>query len=89
MDSYCKELELNAELVAQLNEAQAIEAIKEAEVCCIATIKEAKVHHATAACILQQKEEGQDCQAFVKVFGVALQACQPQTHGALMYPLHF
>ena len=31
MDSHCKELELNAELVMHLNEAQAIKAIKEAE----------------------------------------------------------
>ena len=43
MDSCCKELELNAELVMHLNKGQAIEAIKEAEVC-----------HATTACVLQQ-----------------------------------
>ena len=54
MDSCQKELELNAELAAHLNEAQAIEAVKEAKVCHTATIKEAEVYHATAACILQQ-----------------------------------
>ena len=64
MDSHHKELELNTELAACLNKVQAIEAIKEAEVC-----------HTTATCILQQThwenvlmlehearvEEGQDC----------------------------
>ena len=43
MDSCHKELELNTELMMHFNEAQDIEAIKEAEVC-----------HTTAACILQQ-----------------------------------
>ena len=43
MDSCCKELELNAELVAYLNKAQAVEAIKEAEVHHTATMKEAKM----------------------------------------------
>ena len=54
IDSQCKELELNTELSACLNEAQAIEAIKEAEVHHTATIKESEVCHATAASILQQ-----------------------------------
>ena len=49
MDSCCKELELTAELAMCLNEAQAIEAIKEAE-----------LHHTTAACILQQTQ-GKTC----------------------------
>ena len=43
MDSHHKGLELNAEIMMCLNEAQAIKAIKEAEVC-----------HATTACILKQ-----------------------------------
>ena len=100
-DSCCKELELNAELVVHLNEAQAVKAIKEADVHHAATIKEAEVHHTTTVCALQQThreymlmlecqvkaEEGWDCQDFVEVFGVALQACLPKTCGALMYPL--
>ena len=43
MDSHHKELELNTELAMNLNETQAIEVIKEAEMC-----------HATAVCILQK-----------------------------------
>ena len=57
MDSCHKVLELNAELMAHMNEAQVIEAIKdaevhhttaikEAEVCIATTIKEAEAHHA-------------------------------------------
>ena len=70
-----KELDLNTEQVACLNDAQAAEAIKQAEVC-----------HATTACALQQAhgdnvlalecemkvKEGQDSQAFVEAFGVAI-----------------
>ena len=41
-DFCCKELDLNTELAAHLNNAQAVEAIKQAE-----------VHHATTACALQ------------------------------------
>ena len=58
MDSHCRELELNTKLAIHMNEAQAIEAIKEteinhtaeikeAEVCHANTIKEAKLHHTT------------------------------------------
>ena len=95
VDSCCKELELNTELAVQLNEAQAVEAIKEAEVCHAATIKDAQVHCATTACVLQQThrenmlmlehkakaEEGWDCQAFMEAFGVALQACPSKPVG--------
>ena len=100
MDSHCKELELNTEHAVCLNEAQAIEAIKEAKLCCAATIKEAEVCHSTTACILQQTQRGNmlmlvhvvkaeeewDHQAFVEAFGAALQACPPKSWGALMYP---
>ena len=69
--------------------------------CCAAAIKEAEVCHTTATCILQQThrenmlmlqckakaEDGWDHKAFVEVFGAALQACPPKTHGTLMYPL--
>ena len=89
-DFCCKELDLNMELATHLNDAQATEAIKEAEVC-----------HATTACVLQQAhrdsvlvleheekvEEGQDHQAFVEAFGAAIQACLPKINGALLYPL--
>ena len=75
MDSHSKELELSAELTMHLNEAQAME-----------TIREAEVHCATAACILQQThkekvlrlehkartEEGKDSQAFMEAYGAAL-----------------
>ena len=78
------------EFVACLNDTQASETIKEAEVC-----------HATTACALQQAhgdsvlalesevkaEEGWDCQAFVEAFGVAMCACLPESHGALLHPL--
>ena len=84
-----------------LDEAQAVEAIKEAEVHHAATSKEAEVRFVTATYVLQQThrenmlmlehdvkaEEGQDCQAFVEAFRVALWACLPKTHRALMYPL--
>ena len=49
-DLCCKKLDLNMELVAYLNEAQAAEAIKQAT----EAIKQAEVHHATTACTLQQ-----------------------------------
>ena len=84
-----------------LNEAQAIQAIKEAEVHHTAIIKQANVCHATTACDLQQfhresvlmlecqvrTEEGWDHQAFMEVSGVALWACLPEAHWTLMYPL--
>ena len=70
-DLCCKELDLNAELVACLNETQAAEAIKQATM----AIKQAEVCHTTTACTLQQAhidsvivlkcqmkvEERQDC----------------------------
>ena len=46
MDFQCRELELNAELTACLNDAQAAEAIKEAEVC-----------HQNTTCALQQAHQ--------------------------------
>ena len=52
--SHHKELELNAELVAHLNEAQVVESIKAAKVHHTATIKEDEVCQATATYILQQ-----------------------------------
>ena len=86
MDFCHRELELNVELAACLNDAQATKAIKEAQ-----------VHCTNAACALQQAHrdnvlvleceakvgEGWDCQAF----GVAMQACLPKSHGALLWPL--
>ena len=65
MDSHSKELELNAKLTMGMNEAQATEAIKEAEASHAAKIKEAKLHcttrikeakacHTTNSFVLQQ-----------------------------------
>ena len=47
MDSHHRELELNAILAVHMNEAQAVRAIKEAEVCHTSVIKEAEVHCTT------------------------------------------
>ena len=77
-----KELDLNVELVACLNEAQVAEAIKQAT----KAIKQADVHHVTTACTLQQAhrdsvlvlecqtkvEERWDCQAFMEAFQTAI-----------------
>ena len=114
MDSCCRELELNTELTMcmNVNEAQAIETIKETEMSHAAKIKEAEVYHTTRikeaevchttnSCVLQQSnqesmlaleceaiaEEGWDCQAFVEATAVALWACPPETHLALIDPL--
>ena len=46
MDSCHRELELNAKLAVCMNEATAVEAIKETKVNHTAKIKEAEVHHA-------------------------------------------
>ena len=80
-DLCCKELELNVEQVAHLNEIQATK-----------TIKQAEMFHATTAYALQQAhkdsmlalehqtkaEERPDHQTFVEAFGVAIQACPPE-----------
>ena len=83
-DSCNKELELNVELMMHLNEVQAIEAIKEAEVC-----------HTTTACILQQihrenmlklehevkAEERWDCQVFMEALGWPYEPVHPKLKG--------
>ena len=75
IDFLCRELELNTELAACLNDAQATE-----------TIKEAKVHHRDTNCVLQQAQwdnvlaleheakaiEEWDHQAFAEAFGAAV-----------------
>ena len=76
MGDFChKELDLNAEMMAPLNDVQATEVIKQADVC-----------HATTACALQQAhrdsvlalehqtvgEERWDCQAFMEAFKVTI-----------------
>ena len=90
MGFQCRELELNPELIACLNDAQATKAIREAEVC-----------HKNTACALQQDHQDNvlaleceakvteewDHQAFAEAFGAAMQACPPKSHGALLYPL--
>ena len=81
-----KELELNTELSACLNDTQATEAIREVE-----------VHHKNTACALQQAHWDNilalGCEAKVttewnsQAFGVPTWACPPEGHGALLYPL--
>ena len=92
-----KKLDLNVEMSAHLNEAQAVEAIKQAT----DAIKQAEVCDATTVCTLQKAhrdsvlvmehqmktEERWDCQAFMEAFGVAIQVCLPKTWGTLLYPL--
>ena len=90
MDFHCQELELNVEFVVCLNNAQYAEAIKEAEVCCATTACALQQPHKDSVLMVECKakvEEGWDCQAFMEAFVVAMQACLPETHGALMYPL--
>ena len=84
-----RELELNAELVVLLNDAQFAKAIKEAEVCCTTTACALQQAHRDSVLNLEceaKVEEGQDCQAFMEAFGAAIQACLPETCGALLYP---
>ena len=90
MGFQCRELELNTELTACLNDAQATEAIREVE-----------VHHKNTACALQETHwnnvlaleceakvtEEWDCQTFTEAFVVAVQACPPESCWALLYPL--
>ena len=92
-----KELDLNLELVAHLNAAQAAEAIIQA----IKAIKQAKACYITTACALQQAhrgsvlelehqtnvEERRDHQAFMEAFGAAIQGCSPKNWGTFLYPL--
>ena len=82
------------------NDAQAIEAIKEAEVHCAAVIKEAEAHQVIHAYVLEKShkesmleleceaiaEEGWDHWAFLEACGAVLLACPPKVHGVLMYP---
>ena len=90
MGFWCRVLELNNELVACLNDAQAAKAIRDLKVC-----------HNNAACTLQQAHwdnllalecqakatEERDHQVFTEAFRVALQACPPKFCEALLYPL--
>ena len=76
-------------------------AIREAEACYTTANREEKARCADHACSIQQlhsdsmqclkrealKEEGKDCQSFLATCGAALQACPPEDHGVLMYPL--
>ena len=90
MDFCCRVLELNAELVACLNDAQFAEAIKEAEVCHASTVCTLQQAHRDSVLMLEcevKAEEGQNFQTFMEAFGVVMQSCLPKTHGAPMYPL--
>ena len=75
--------------------------VNEAELHHITRIKEAEAHCTTNSCVLQQShresmlalecevitEEGWRCHTFVEASVVALEACLPETHWAIMYPL--
>ena len=90
MNFHHKELEINTELMACLNDVQAAEAIKEAEVHCQSVACTLQLAHWNNVLVLEceaKVAEGQDCQAFVEAFGAAVQACLPKSCGALLYPL--
>ena len=79
-----RELELDAELMACLNDAQATKAIKEAEECHTTTAHALQQAHRDSVLALEHEakvEEGWDCQAFMEAFGAAMPACLPETVG--------
>ena len=89
-DLCCKELDLNMELAAHLNEAQATEAIKQAEVCHTTTACALQWAHRESVLVLEHQtkvEERWDCQVFVEAFRVAIWACPTETYGTLLYPI--
>ena len=95
--------EANVHYTVEIQEAKVYHAttIKEAKLCHTTRIKQAEVCHTTNSCVLQQTHregklaleheviavEGQDYWALVEASVMALWACLPETHGALMYPL--
>ena len=90
MDFHCRELELKAELMSHLNEAQFTETIKEAEVHCTTITTALQQAHMDSLLMVEcevKAEEGQECQAFMDALRAAMQGCLLETHGALMFPL--
>ena len=90
MDFCCRELELNVECLAHLNDAQFTEAIKEAEVCHATTATALQQAHMNSVLTLEceaKVEVGLECQAFVEAYEVAIWGCQPKTQGTPLYPL--
>ena len=91
------QLDLNMELEAHLNKAQAAEAIKQAtkviiqaKVCCTVTACTLQQAHRDSVLALEHQMEvveRWDCQAFVEAFGVAIQTCPPKNWGTLLYLL--
>ena len=83
------------------NKAQATEAIREVKAHCLETIREVEAacldhtqtiqqsHSGSMQCLEREaiEEEGRDHQSFLAACGVDLQACPPEAHGVLMYPL--
>ena len=62
----------------------------QAKVCCTTTACALQQAHRDNVLALESKtkaEEGQNCQAFVEAFGVAIQACPPKSQGTLLYSL--
>ena len=84
-----KELDLNAELAACLNEVQNAKLIREAKVHCTTTAYTLQQVHKESVLVLEGQvgEEGQVCQAFMGAFGAAIGACLPENWGALLYPI--
>ena len=84
MDCHHRELGLGAELAVCHNDAQ----LAKAKTCHAATaLQLAHLDNISALNHEAMAEEGQKCQAFIKKFSASLQACPPEDHWALMYPL--
>ena len=76
-----KELDLNVELVAHLNEAQATEAIRQAKVHCTITAYTLQQVHKDSIIAMEcqaMAEERQAHQALMEAFGVAIPAYLPE-----------
>ena len=87
---HCKELDLNMELAAHLNEVQTTEAIRQANVHGATAAYAPQQAHKESALVLEHQameEERWTSQAFMEAFGVAMGSCLPENWGAHLYPL--
>ena len=85
-----KELNLNGEQAAHLNEVQNAEAIRQARLHGETVAYNLQQAHKESVLVLEHQvteEERQACQAFMGAFGVAIGACLPKNWGTLLYPL--
>ena len=90
MGFWSRELELNTELVACLNDAQAAEAIREVKVQCKNMAYALQQAHQDNVLVLEHEAkvtEEQDCQAFAEAFRVAVWTCLLESWGTLLYQL--